>query len=315
MKPDEMQAAAAAATPAAPDDPKNRPVKKIGYLFGILAAFFYSIQSPMTKLLLAQGYDSYQITAFMFLFGAVAVNGYALVTRKWDAYAAIKQHFWTFLAIGGGYFVSFLCSFKSLKYLNAGISSVLFYLSPVIICLFYLITKIKPVKKANLIAVAFAILGCTLTLNLFGSGVTQGVTTIGVCLALVAVAGQVFGHLTTDLKAYSIDPFALVLYNTTIGGILAVVCKPVIVADAFHLSWQYFLIFVFMAVAAKLLPAACFYREMKCIGAERTSVVGSIQTPMTLVICYFVLGETMLPIQLVGVAIVIVAVLILQLKS
>ena len=295
--------------------PAERPIKKVGYLWGILAAFLYCTQGPATKVLLLRGFDSYEITALIFVLGTVVINVYALAARKWDDYKAIKEHPVVLPVMAVAYFLAYLFYFISLNYINVGIGSVLFYLSPIIIVGFYMVTKIKPVTNANKVAILVAIFGCTLALNIYTKGTTVGVTLPGVLLGFAGAACGASGNLLNDLKGYGISPLALVLYNTTFGAVFAVLVRPSVMADLFHLSWPYLLAFAAVAVMTKVLPAMCFYEEIKCIGAERASVVSTIETPMTLVVSYFLFHETMLPVQLIGVVAIIASVFLLQQKG
>ena len=295
--------------------PSERPVKKVGYLWGVLAAFLYCTQGPATKVFLMRGFDSYTITALVFVLGTIAINLYLIVTRKWEMYAPIKQNKIVLPAMAVAYFLSYLLYFYSLNYINVGIGSVLFYLSPIIIVSFYMITKIKPVTTANKIAIVVAIFGCTLALNVYTKGSTVGVTLPGVVLGIMASVCGATGNLTNDLKGYGIPPVSLVLYTTSLGAVFAVLVKPAVLGTLFHLSWPYLLAFLALAVMTKVLPAICFYEELKCIGAERASVVSTIETPMTLVVSYLLFHETMMPVQIIGVVIIIASVFLLQQKG
>ena len=63
------------------------------------------------------------------------------------------------------------------------------------------------------------------------------------------------------------------------------------------------------------LSLLCVLRGILMIGSEKASVGMVAEVPFTLVLCYFILGETMTPVQLIGVAAIIVAVVLLQKES
>ena len=100
--------------------PADRPVRPIGYLFGLVAAFLYCSQGPATKLLLQGGYSSFEITGLLFVLGAVAINAYVLGRREIEAYREAKRHPLVFLIMGSVYFGAYLFYFVALKYLNVG---------------------------------------------------------------------------------------------------------------------------------------------------------------------------------------------------
>ncbi len=293
----------------------GRPVRKIGYVYGILASFAYCTQAPMTKVLLGLGFTSYDITALLFLFSTVIINAYVLASGKKEVYREGREHPFVFLSMGLLYFAAYLLFFIAMNYLNAGIGTVLFYLSPVMICLFFLITKIKPVSNANKIAVLLALFGCSLALNLFSKGATQGVTTIGILFGVSAAACSAGGNLVADLKGHGLSSLSMILFNTTVGGVAALLIKPKVLLLVFSLTPFYLMVFFLIGLLTKVLPAWLFYEELKCIGSERASVVSTIETPLSLLVSYLLLHETLLPVQMAGVAVIIGAILLLQAKS
>ena len=97
----------------------GRPVRKIGYVYGILASFAYCTQAPMTKVLLGLGFTSYDITALLFLFSTVIINAYVLASGKKEVYREGREHPFVFLSMGLLYFAAYLLFFITMNYLNA----------------------------------------------------------------------------------------------------------------------------------------------------------------------------------------------------
>ena len=222
-----------------------------------------------------------------------------------------------FLILSGMFLLMlvFLFSYQGAFAERVSVFDTLAWMSGVVICLFFLITKIKPVSNANKIAVLLALFGCSLALNLFSKGATQGVTTIGILFGVSAAACSAGGNLVADLKGHGLSSLSMILFNTTVGGVAALLIKPKVLLLVFSLTPFYLMVFFLIGLLTKVLPAWLFYEELKCIGSERASVVSTIETPLSLLVSYLLLHETLLPVQMAGVAVIIGAILLLQAKS
>ena len=298
-----------------PEKQNTKPANKLGYVVILLAAFLYASQSPITKIFLAWGYTSYDITTILFVMSALVVNLTILVTGRFGIYKDIIRNWKLAVTLSLIQFVQFASYFLVLKYLDANLAIVLMYLSPTLICIFFLVTKIKPVGTANKIAVVLSLLGTMLAVNIFNGDIFAGSALIGVVLAvLVAVLGAT-NQIVTDLKGGNIGAIPLMTAELTIGSFIAVATNFDAVLmmgtmGAAHLSY-----FFLTTVFTKVLSLLCVLRGILMIGSEKASVGMVAEVPFTLVLCYFSLGETMTPVQLIGVAAIIVAVVLLQKES
>ena len=298
-----------------PEKQNTKPANKLGYLVILLAAFLYASQSPITKIFLAWGYTSYDITTILFIMSAVTVNLVILVTRRFDIYRNILDNWKVAVFLSFVQFGNFACYFLTLQYLDANLAIVLMYLSPTLICLFFIFTKIKPVGTLNKVAVVVSLIGTILAVDVFSGNIFQGAGIIGVGLAMVVATMGATNQIVTDLKGGGIGAIPLMTAELTIGTVIALVTN----FDAVPLLWTmggtHLLYFFLTTVFTKVLSLLCVLRGILMIGSEKASVGMVAEVPFTLILCYFLLGETMSIVQLLGVAAIIVAVILLQKES
>ena len=202
--------------------------------------------------------------------------------------------------------------FYALRTLSAGVVSVLLYMSPAYVCIFFMITKIKPVSRLNKVAVLLSIGGCCLALNVFNTPLAE-LSVSGILFGLLACVAFGSYQLVADLKLPGdLQQLSIITVGLTVGGIVGSIINPSMYIRLPQLSPLALGLFLLSVVMTKIVPLLLEVRAISIIGSERASVILSMEVPWTLLLAYFTLGETMLPSQLAGVGLVVLSVILLQ---
>ncbi|MEM7467841.1 MAG: DMT family transporter [Pseudomonadota bacterium] len=77
-------------------------------------------------------------------------------------------------------------------------------------------------------------------------------------------------------------------------------------------AWCYLLL---MTAFTNVLPLFLFSEGIKRVGAERAAIVSTVGPPTTIFLAAYLLGESMNQIQLLGSALIIVGIIIVEYKS
>ena len=70
-----------------------------------------------------------------------------------------------------------------------------------------------------------------------------------------------------------------------------------------------------IVIVSTVIPIFAFYAGIRLLGAARASIVATVEPVMTLTLAALILNERMEPIQLVGAALIIASVVLLQVDS
>lgn len=286
--------------------------KAYGYLITAFAAFCYAWQGTITKLLLAEGVQAIDVVTGLALCGAVIIDAYVLARGKGLlVIREMKENLPVLLGMGLGKFGINFGTFLALRTMSVGLVSVVYYTSPAFVCIFFMITKLKSVGLMNKVAVLITISGCLLALDILHTPLSE-YSVPGILLSLFSAISCGTYTVLTDLKGRHLDFLTITAGALTVNALLAVLVNPGFFIRLPSFTVTVAMLFFCQAFVTKILSIIAETRGVLRIGAEKATVVLVLEMPFTLLNAYLVLHETMTPIQLSGVGLIILSVLLLQ---
>lgn len=280
-----------------------------GFLYAILAAFLYSLVAVVAKNLISGGIEPLQVTFYQYIFTVSILAVWILLKNRHSLRCSIRQACsFALLGIIGGAGTNILF-YSGLQYLNAGISSMLLFLHPVAITLFFAVTRIKIMRPINYFSVLLAALGAAVVLDVFSD--TLSFSAAGVIFGILSSMTYAFYNVYADLKLKEEDPNVINFYACLAAFFFIAVLMAARGVN-FAVEPATLPPIFFLAAFSGVLPAYCFFKALQHIGSEKVSVVSSIELPFTLIMAFLILGEQMKPIQLLGVAMIVAATIMLH---
>lgn len=280
-----------------------------GYIYAILAAFFYALVAVVAKNLIIGGTHPFQVTFYQYIF-SISILGTWIFIRKPGAFRCSAKKIGSFALLGmiGGASTNMLF-YSALQYLDAGISSMLLFLHPVFITIFFGVTKIKAMKPINYVSVLIAAFGTAIVLDVFSDSLSF--STIGIILGILSGVTYSFYNIFADLKLKAEDPNVINFYACFSSMIFTMV---MLVGSGIGFSVDPGALpsIFFLAAFSGVLPAYFFFKALQFIGSEKVSVISSIELPMTLILAFTILKEHMRPIQLFGVVLIVAATVLMH---
>lgn len=288
-----------------------------GYIFTISAACVYASQVILGKYILTTGTGAWTLTFMqvvistivMFLVGAVkAPEG---IRAK---YTIKNPDFkWFFLiAILGGIGTQ-LALYYCLERVDAGIGSMMLFLHPVVVCLFFMFSGVRRLTLINKMALVVVLLGSMLVLNIFGESHTW--TWLGILFGIICFMCCAGFFLILDLKLSQYPITVIFFYDWGIAAIVMLIVNPLIFKSIVVLSPQMIALIVVISSVTTVLPSFLLAKGVMLIGSERATVIGTLELPITVLLAYLFLSEVMIPMQLLGVVLVVSAVAALSLEG
>jgi drug/metabolite transporter (DMT)-like permease len=186
----------------------------------------------------------------------------------------------------------------------------LLFLHPLLITIFFAITKIKHMNYQNYIAIFLALIGSMTVLDLLFIKLEE-ISLFGIYLGLMAAVCYAFYNVFADLKLKEIEANSINLFGSLFGSLFTLVV--IFVSNTpFSVSISNMPSIFLLSSLSGILPVYFIFKSLKHIGSERVSVIMTLELPMTFLIAYIVFGDLIKVRQMGGIALIIFSTMLLH---
>jgi drug/metabolite transporter (DMT)-like permease len=217
---------------------------------------------------------------------------------------------WLALALGAmGYTAQSALFFTALTRIDASLAALVLYLFPALVTIGAVALgrdRLDPVRVGALL-LAFA--GLVLILFVGGPG---DLDAVGVLLALgsaVAYTGYILTSETVLPRTEPVSLSALVCTGATLSFLTAGLVSGSLDFGFDAIGWLWLL---GIAVISTVLAIVLFFAGLGRVGPSRASIISTVEPPITVALAFLIFGEQLSAIQLVGGALVLASVVLLQ---
>jgi drug/metabolite transporter (DMT)-like permease len=282
-----------------------------GVLLCLLAAAGFAAMAIFAKLAYRAGFDATSLLLVRFLVAAVVL--WAIVAVRRPARPTLRIVLIA-VALGAiGYAVQAATFFLALERIDASLASLLLYVYPTLVLVGAILLGRERATRRRVTALALASAGTVLVL---AGGASGALDPTGVALAFGAAVSYTGYILFADRTAGAADPVLLVAMIITAA---AVVVGLFDVAtggpDLAHIAPSGWTSVVGVAVVSTVAPVIAFLLGMQRVGPATASIVSTIEPVITVALAMVVFGEQLAPIQVLGGAAVLSAVVLVNLRS
>lgn len=279
-----------------------------GTFYTLLAAAGFSAVSTLTSIALAEGLALSAVLWWRYALGAVvmvvvlALGRFPLLPRS-DAFA------WLVLG-GGGQALLVGLALSSLRFIDVATLAFLFYTYPAWVTVVQAVRRAERLSAARVAALALSFAGVVLISGRPGAG---AVAWQGVILALAAalVYGGYIPLMQRIQKSHS------VLVTSTYGKIGSALCFFLLAGGPAGLTVALprtaWLAILALTIFSTVLPGVFFLMGLMRLGPVRTAIVSTVEPFLTAALGLVVLHQAVTPAILAGGAMIVAAVIILQL--
>lgn len=219
----------------------------------------------------------------------------------------------TGLALGAaGYSLQSGLYFAAIGRLDVAMVALLLYTYPVFVTLAAIaLGRATPSLRTGG-ALAIASTGLVLVLVAAGTGAFD---LAGALLALGAALTYTTYILVSDRIVGEIDPFMFALLVLTGATASFAVAGTVSGSLDLGLSGEAWLWLVAIALVSTVVAVSAFFAGLRRVGPSEAAILSTFEPPVTVALAFLVLGERLTAWQLVGGALVLAAVVLLQLPA
>jgi drug/metabolite transporter (DMT)-like permease len=279
-----------------------------GLLLCLVSAAGFGAMPIFAKQAYATGLELTPLLALRFVMAAAML--WALILLRRRELGSLRG-----VALGGllglcGYAVQAALYFGALERIDAGLASLLLYAYPAFVTVGAFALRRESPNRRKLGALALASGGVALVLVGGGAGTIDW---LGAGMALGSAAFYTVFILASDRVAATTSPIAFAASVATGAGLTFVVAA--LLQGGFEATGEGVMWTAIIASVSTVMPIVLFLAGLARVGPSTASIASTIEPPFTVALAWIVFGETLGPLQLAGGALVLSAVVLLQLRG
>jgi drug/metabolite transporter (DMT)-like permease len=201
--------------------------------------------------------------------------------------------------------------FEALHLTSVATALLLQYQAPILVALYTVLIQRQALQGRVILAMVLAILGCALVVRAYDLEVFR-LNLVGVAAGLGGAGAFAFYILASRAALRTLDPWTLLTYAYLSASLAWVVVIPPwqVIAHGFDLrTWGAFLA---VATVGTVVPFGLFISGLRFLPPTQASIVGTLEPVIAAVAAYLILGETLLPLQILGGGLVLAGVVMVQ---
>ena len=281
----------------------------------LLAGSLWGTMGFFTRRLAGIGIDSTGAILVRCAFAAVLFAVTLLVTDP-KQFCISPRHFWCFFGSGVCSLLFFTyCYFNAIALMDLSTAAILLYTAPSIVMILSLILFHERLTLRKVLALILAFAGCCLV-----SGITGGahsITTRGLLFGLGSGVGyalySIFARFALD-RGYSSN--TINFYSCLLAAIgAALIWDPRPAAAAMFAGWGAFGFCILAGLVTCYLPYLLYTFGLTGLETGKASILASVEPVVATLVGIILFGESLTLISALGVALVLAAVVLLNLKT
>jgi drug/metabolite transporter (DMT)-like permease len=286
-------------------------VRSAGTLLCLASAAAFGAMGVFGKLAYEEGVNVGTLLAARFVMAALL---FWLLLRPRDLRAMARRDLLLALALGAvGYAAQAGLFFSALELIDAGLLALILYTFPAMVTVAAIVIGRERANVRRVVALLLASAGLVLVVagagagKLDGLGVAFGLAAAVVYTTYILVGDGVAGRVPARVLSTLVCTGAAV---TLLSGSAALgELRP---GDVTLEGWGWLLS---IAVVSTVASIGLFFAGLSRVGPTTASILSTLEPVVTVVLAFIVFGETLGAVQLLGGALVIGAVIVLQLRS
>jgi drug/metabolite transporter (DMT)-like permease len=302
-----------------PVEPARRRHPRLGYLMAASAAVLWGVNGAVSKTILSTGLSSERLAQLRSLGAAAGLLAIlAVVAPRRLRLTRHELPYVVVFGVAGLAFVQFFY-FLAIHRLTIGVALLIEYLAPLLVALWARFYYREHVRRRVWAALALALAGLALIVDLFGGG--GSLSTAGILFAL----GGAFAYATYVLLAEHVvggrDPVSLLFWGFLFGSVFWAILVPWWSFPGHRLSastslhghlhaWHLpvWLLAAWMIVLGTIVPFFLIVSALRHLPATRVGIVAMLEPVVGALVGWAWLSESLSGIQLVGAAVVLAAI-------
>lgn len=290
----------------------NQGINK-GIIYTLLSAMGYGSTAVFVVKAYQGGASPWQILLAQNTILLISLAG--LVYLRRGQIMKLKRD-WVILLINGllGYTSCILCYTLALQYIPGSVATLTFFTYPILVALGAWLIFNEVLTLPKLLALLLAIVGVFLTSSAL-EGNTAGSLLLGISLCLAAALGVTYLCLVAQKLLVDNDPLDIALVQHFISSLaITAVIAGTGAAAWFGLPGFIWFWGLLLALCTSLLPSFFSLKGIYLLGAYKASIAATAEIPLTLLLVFAFLKESLSGLQWLGSGFIMASVLLIRKK-
>ena len=197
---------------------------------------------------------------------------------------------------------------------NVATAIVLQYTAPIFVLLYMVVRGFQRATPRRIFSVVLSVIGCAMAIGIIGPGRFKP-DTLGIVAAMTAAVSFAFYNIAAAGLLQRYDRWRVLLCVLFGAAVFWIVVNPPWVIARAHYSGGHWIFMALFSVTSILLPYSFYFGGLRHLDATRAVVTSCLEPVFTIAIAAITLGELVGPVQTAGMAVVLMATVIVQLPD
>ena len=292
---------------------KNSVLKGV-FLVG-LGATSYGMLATFVKLAYKEHFTTAEVIGAQFIYGILGIliiNTFQKAKSKAEINKATPKNIMQLMIAGTSLGMTSIFYYLCVKYIDVSIAIVLLMQTVWmgVLLEWFIEKKIPSIQK--IVAVIIVLIGTVLATNLINN--TSQIDWKGIFWGLLAAASFTTTMFTANKVAIGISSAQRSLYMLLGGAVIVFIFVLSTQTTPFNfnifLKWG-----IFMALFGTIIPPMLMNAGFPITGLGLGSIVSALELPVSVTMAFIILNEKVIAIQWLGICLIILAIVIMNLKS
>lgn len=290
-----------------------------GIILAVVGASLWGLGGTVSDFLFQQRHIdiNWYVTARLLISGIVLLVLFKIMNRHKSIFSIFTHVHTIFQLVIFSIFGMLLVQYAymaSINYGNAAVATLLQYIAPVYIILWYIIRRKEKFKLFDLIAIILTLSGTFLLLT-NGSFSKLLVAPSSVIWGIISGLALTFYTIYAAQLLARFQSILVVGWAMLISGVLMNFKAPIWHFDFSALTISTTAYLIFGIIGGTAIAFFFFIKSLNYLTAKETTLYGTIEPVMAIVASALWLKVAFLPLQLVGIMLIIILILTLSLKK
>ena len=293
---------------------KNNVLK--GVFLVALGATSYGMLATFVKIAYGEGYTTAEVTTSQFIYGIIGIlilNLVQKVKNKNSAPKASKQNIFHLMLAGTSLGMTSIFYYLAVKYIPVSIGIVLLMQTVWMGVLLEWFLDKKAPSLQKIISVLIVLIGTALAINIFKIDFNDSNINwpLGLLFGLLAASSFTTTMFTANRVATTISSTQRSLYMI-LGG-AAIVFTFALFTQVTPFNFEIFAKWgIIMALFGTIIPPMLLNAGFPLTGIGLGSIVSALELPVSVMMAFTLLNETVYPLQWFGIVLIILAIIIMN---
>lgn len=285
---------------------------KAGYLFVAAAALLWAISGTASKFIFASGVSPVELVQFRTA-GSAVILALIFAIRSPSLLKVAPQNIGYFFLLGALLAITQFTYLFAISKTLVAVAILLQYQAPLVVACYTFFIARERLSASTVVAMLCSLFGCYLVVGGYSLNILS-MSKVGIISGLSSAGAFALYTITSESGMRRYSPWTVLFYAFTVAAIiLNIVYPPFHAMGRSHTLTTWLWIF-FVTLFGTILPFAFYNLGIQKIRPTHASVTATLEPIAAAIISYLFLGEILEVWQIIGAAIVLIALVILQKK-